>query len=130
MLDWLLFGKGNQEAMLEPQQQDHGSPADSRGDDELPAWLCPNDTRRDWDVLGEGPSQRDACTDAGQTELPAWRQTEAQLDELLSASFWELERDGQRDRNLSEGTDDADADADADAGQSRRAANRSQRGPS
>ncbi len=125
MLDWLLFGKCDEDAMLVTGQQQPGSPAESRGG-ELPAWLCPNDTRRDWDVLGEGPSQRDACADGGPTELPAWRQSEAQLDELLSASFWELERDGQRDRDPSEGTEDADVDE----GQSRRAANRSQRSPS
>jgi len=119
MLDW-LFGKGD-EAMC--SIDDDGPDESRRHEDLLPAWLRPSGTRRDWDVLGE--CQRDANADGEPTELPAWRQSEAQLDELLSKSFWELERDAQQDSDR-----DGRSDADASEGQSQRTMSKSQRGRS
>merc|ERR1719231_1524301 len=111
MLDW-LFRRSEERASA-------ASPDKGRADevDALPAWLCVVETWRDWDVLGE-PSHRGMHAQV--TELPAWRQSEAQLDALLSTSFWELERDGTAAQQPTARDGDSEPDAEEQPRTSRR----------
>lgn len=102
MLDW-LFRKG-----------DEAAAEDASEADALPAWLGANEMRRDWDVLGE--TSRGVYPHDGPTELPAWRQSEAQLDALLSASFWELERNEAAGRQPTDLRRDSRVEKDARVG--------------
>ena len=102
MLDWLF---GTEDGEDRPRRVSHLAEHEAEA---LPAWLHAGETRRDWDVLGE-PNHCDAHAPEP-TELPAWRQSEAQLDALLSASFWELERHETPQRRHADADEGREAD--------------------